>query len=280
MQDEQNVINKIEELDKKVYVSRKKIVNKRTVCKLHCHDDEYELYYMLDGGTTYFIEEEIFRINKGDFVLIPKGVWHSTDNQHYSHNERILVSFSEDVFSERIYPVLEALADIPVISVPDARLPELEELLFKMEAEYQQRKKGRKVLLDIYVQELLVLLYRYKCERKSVIQESDKIIYAISDYISKNYAQDITLKGLSKDFSISEGYLSRKFKEVSGLGISQYITYVRISHAEKFLKESNLSVTEIAEKCGFCGSTYFSSVFRKTKGISPLTFRKNNQHKN
>ena len=277
MQDKSKITYEIENQDKKVYISRKKIVNKRTVCEVHCHEEEYELYYMLDGGTTYFIEEEIFRINKGDFVLIPKGVWHSTDNQHYSHNERILVSFSEDLFSKRTSLVLEALMDMPVISVPDARLPELEELLFKMEAEYQQQKMGRKVLLDLYVQELCLLLYRYKCERKSVVHESDKIIYTISEYISKNYDQDITLKSLSKTFSISEGYLSRKFKAVSGLGISQYITYVRISHAEKFLKESNLSVTEIAEKCGFCGSTYFSSVFRKMKGISPLTFRKNNQ---
>ena len=279
MQKEQDISYEIENQDKKVYVSRKKIVNKRTVCEVHCHDAEYELYYMLDGGTTYFIEEEIFRINKGDFVLIPKGVWHSTDNQHYSHNERILVAFGEELFSERTYPVLKTLTDTPVISVPDARLPELEELLFKLEAEYQQQKMGRKIMLDIYVQELLVLLYRYKCERKSVVRESDKIIYTISDYICKNYAQDITLKGLSKAFSISEGYLSRKFKEVSGLGINQYITYVRISHAEKFLKESSLSVTEIAEKCGFCGSTYFSSVFHKMKGVSPLTFRKNSHHK-
>ena len=277
MQDNQGVINKIEKIDKKVYISRKKIVNKRTVCEVHCHD-EYELYYMLNGGTTYFIEEEIFSINKGDFVLIPKGVWHSTDNQHYSHNERILVSFGEELFSERTHLVLEALSESRVICVPDTHLPDLETLLFKMEAEYKQEKKGRNILLGMYVQELLILLYRYKCERKSSIQESDKIVYSISEYISKNYGQDLTLKSLSKNFAISEGYLSRKFKAVSGLGVNQYITYVRISHAEKFLKESDMSVTEIAEKCGFCGSTYFSSVFRKVKGVPPLAYRKNNQH--
>ena len=272
MREEQSVNYKIENLDKKVYVSRKRIANKRTVCKVHCHDEEYELYYMLDGGTTYFIEEEIFRINKGDFVLIPKGVWHSTDNQHYSHNERILVSFGEELFSERTHLVLEALSDLRVICVPDTKLPD-------MEAEYQQKKKGRKLMLDLYVQELLMLLYRYRCDRKTVVHETDKVVYAVSEYISQHYDQEITLKSLSKSFAISEGYLSRRFKAVSGLGVNQYITYVRISHAEKLLKESNMSVTEIAEKCGFCGSTYFSSVFRKVKGMPPLTYRKNNQRK-
>lgn len=254
-------------------VSRNKIINKHLVSTIHYHE-EYELYYMLDGGTTYFIDGEIFSINKGDFVFIPRGLPHNTDNQNYRHNERILISFREEIFHENQRFILEELAKTRVVYVPDTQLPVLESLLFKIEAEYVQSEKGKEVLLDLYIQEVLTLLYRYKCERKSVIQESDKIVYTISEYIGRNYGQDITLKSLSKDFAISEGYLSRKFKAVSGLGVNQYITYVRISHAEKLLKDSDLSVTEIAEKCGFCGSTYFSSVFRKVKGVPPLTYRK------
>lgn len=254
-------------------VSRSKIINKHMVSTIHYHE-EYELYYMLDGGTTYFIDGEIFSINKGDFVFIPKGLSHNTDNQNYRYNERILISFREEIFHENQQFILEELAKTRVVYVPDTHLPVLESLLFKIEAEYVQSEKGKEVLLDLYIQEVLTLLYRYKCERKSVIQESDKIVYTISEYIGKNYGQDITLKSLSKDFAISEGYLSRKFKAVSGLGVNQYITYVRISHAEKLLRDSDLSVTEIAEKCGFCGSTYFSSVFRKVKGVPPLTYRK------
>ena len=82
------------------------------------------------------------------------------------------------------------------------------------------------------------------------------------------------MEHICKTFSISEGYLSRKFKAVSGIGLNQYITYVRICHAEKLLTETNLSVTEIAEKCGFNGSNYFSSVFKKMKGMTPLMYKK------
>lgn len=273
MQEIQTTTHKEGTLARDLMVSRNKIINKHLVSTTHYHE-EYELYYMLDGGTTYFIDGEIFSINKGDFVFIPRGLSHNTDNQNYRHNERILISFREEIFHEDQRFILEELAKTRVVYVPDTQLPVLESLLFKIEAEYVQSEKGKEVLLDLYIQEVLTLLYRYKCERKSVIQESDKIVYTISEYIGKNYGQDITLKSLSKDFAISEGYLSRKFKAVSGLGVNQYITYVRISHAEKLLRDSDLSVTEIAEKCGFCGSTYFSSVFRKLKGVPPLTYRK------
>ena len=266
---------KIEEslLSRDLMVSRNKIINKRMVSLVHYHE-EYELYYMLDGGTTYFIDGEIFSINKGNFVFIPSGLSHQTDNQNYRHNERILISFRKEIFPETNQYILEELAKSRVIYVPDTQLPVLEALLFKIEAEFKQEEKGKSVLMDLYIQELLTLLYRYKCERKSIIQESDKIVYTISEYIRSNYSQDINLKSLSEKFAISEGHLSRKFKAVSGLGVNQYITYVRISHAEKLLRDGDLSVTEIAEKCGFCGSTYFASVFRKVKGVAPLAYRK------
>ena len=254
-------------------VSRRKIKQKNITSTIHYHE-EYELYYMLDGSTTYFIGSEIYSIEKGNFVFIPKGIPHSTDNKNSRYNERILLSFSEDIFDEKTRGLLEQLKGNRIIYVPDTHLPQLEEILFKLEAEYAQEEKEKSILLDIYILELLTLLCRYRCEKKAHIQESDKIIFMISGYIRTHFEQDITLEHICKTFAISEGYLSRKFKAVSGIGLNQYITYVRISHAEKLLTETNLSVTEIAEKCGFNGSNYFSSVFKKMKGMTPLMYKK------
>ena len=75
-------------------------------------------------------------------------------------------------------------------------------------------------------------------------------------------------------FAVSEGYLSRKFKQVTGMGLNQYITLVRISNGEKLLRESNLSVTEVAECCGYNDSNYFAAVFKRVKGVTPLRYRK------
>ena len=54
---------------------------------VHCHK-MHELYYMVKGNTTYYIKDEIFHINEGDFVLIPKGAFHKTAYEQKQHNER------------------------------------------------------------------------------------------------------------------------------------------------------------------------------------------------
>ena len=252
-------------------VSRNKVKRKRYVSTIHYHE-EYELYYMMDGSTTYFIGNEFYGIEKGNFVFIPRGIPHNTDSQNCHNNERFLLSFSEDIFDKRTRPLLEQLMNHRVLYVPETHLPQLEEIMFKLEAEYAQSDQS--LLLDIYILELLALLLRYRCDKKAQIQESDKIVYTISDYIRNHFEQDISLEELCRRFAISEGYLSRKFKAVSGIGLNQFITYVRISNAEKLLAETDLSVTEIAKRCGFNGSNYFTSVFKKIKGMTPLMYKK------
>ena len=73
---------------------------------------------------------------------------------------------------------------------------------------------------------------------------------------------------------MSESCLSRKFKQVSGMGLNEFITSVRIHNAEKLLAGGELSVTRIAELCGYSDSNYFASVFKKIKGTTPVKYAK------
>lgn len=254
-------------------VSRNKVIRKRQISKIHYHE-EYELYYMLDGKTTYFIGDEIFSIEKGDFVFIPPGIIHMTDNRECMNNERILLHFGDELFDEKTMPILKIMQSLRVIYIPDNHLPELEALLYKIEVEFSQEEKSREILLNLYFLELLTLLCRYRCERKASITESAAIIYRISEYISANFEQEITLESLSREFAVSEGYLSRRFKAVTGMGLNQYITYVRITNGERLLRETESSVTEVAQSCGYSDSNYFAAVFKKIKGVTPLKYRK------
>ena len=60
-------------------ISRDRTVNRRKSCEVHYHD-EHELYYLQEGRTTYFIDNEIFGVEKGDFVFVPRGILHRTDS--------------------------------------------------------------------------------------------------------------------------------------------------------------------------------------------------------
>ena len=197
-----------------------------------------------------------------------------TDSETCKHNERLLLSFDTSSFDYRIETMLKELGQLRVFDVPENFLPQIEDIWLRIEEEYSGRRMVDELLVDLYIQEMVTLLYRHRRQWKADIRETDRIIYTISEYISANYEKDITLEKLCSRFGFSEAYLSRKFKAVSGMGISQYLTYVRVTNAEKLLRESALSVTEVAERCGFNDSNYFSAVFKKVKGMTPMSYKK------
>ncbi|MCR4694109.1 MAG: AraC family transcriptional regulator [Pseudobutyrivibrio sp.] len=110
-------------------------------------------------------------------------------------------------------------------------------------------------------------------------KDSGKLVSAqrwqpIKDYIDINYKTNISLDDLSIKFAINKFYLTRKFKNLYGNTIGDYITNLRITNAKELLRFSDLSITEVAQTIGYNDSAYFARVFTKAEGISPSEFRK------
>ena len=117
---------------------------------------------------------------------------------------------------------------------------------------------------------------RHRILERQNLGVMEKIVYSVSEYISDHFAEDIQLDILSRKFAISSGQLSRKFKDVMGIGMNEYIRYIRILNAEKLLKNTTLPITDISQQCGFNDSNYFSTVFKKATGITPIHYRRIN----
>ncbi len=92
-------------------------------------------------------------------------------------------------------------------------------------------------------------------------------------WINENYAEEITLPEASRLASLSESYLSRCFKEILGKPFNVYIRDTRLDHAQEFLVQSNLTMSRIAELCGFRDQFYFIKVFKHRFGVSPGLYR-------
>lgn len=254
--------------------SRHRVVNQRKICAIHYHND-YELYHLINGKTKYFVGDEIFHLEPGNFILIPKGILHGTDSEDCMHNERIVISFDDDLFDSEARLALDELCAAKLICLPANQLYQTEELLHKLEVEFMQSQPFGKLMTRLYVQELLTLLCRLRCEPTLHESESEKLIRTVSEYISTNYAQELSLKSLSRHFALSESCLSRKFKSISGMGLNEYITHVRIHNAARLLSEGDCTITDVAAQCGFNDSNYFASVFKKIKGVTPYKYSKN-----
>ena len=93
-------------------------------------------------------------------------------------------------------------------------------------------------------------------------------------YIRENYQNnELCLHDIARFANVSPAYLSALFKKNMEVSISDTITSTRIEAACQYLENSTLSLREISEKCGYANQYYFSTSFKKSKGISPSAYR-------
>ena len=127
--------------------------------------------------------------------------------------------------------------------------------------------------LDTLVLPLVRMLeLAYKNEEKSLSENS--YITSVCRYVRQNYAKDLTAEDICREFYCSRSRFSHAFKRETGESFKEYLIGVRLEHAKRLLKYSNLNVTEIAFSVGFHDANYFSNVFKKRLGVSPLAYRK------
>lgn len=249
----------------------------------HAHP-YYEIFYLLNGDCTFFVDHNIYKLNKGDLVIVSAGELHKSTFPQVGSSERYVVCFRKgnlkwlnELLGEEF--VKQSLKS-GVISIPEKRRDYVESLINKMIFE----NDGQDILSPGFIKTGLaeLILFIIRCQRyeQNIIKEIDvdnQLMQEIATYIYENYDKKLSLDDMSNKFHISRSYLSKKFKAVTGFGFKEYIVNVRIKNACRLLLETNKSITDIAFECGFNDSNYFGDAFRHVKGVSPNKYRKNKE---
>lgn len=102
---------------------------------------------------------------------------------------------------------------------------------------------------------------------------SDKMIEQIRIFVDQNFDKDLSLKRISKEFGISENYLSRLFAKENHVTFKQYVKTLRIAKAKDYLSNTTLRIGEICDKLGFHSVEHFSRLFKTETGVSPSEYR-------
>lgn len=114
--------------------------------------------------------------------------------------------------------------------------------------------------------------------RQGEPDEKQRYVLKALDHIEKHYFEDITPQSVAERYHISLSYLQHLFLKYAGEGIAAAIRRKRLERACLLLAETNRSVCDIAVSCGFFDTDYFSVIFRRNFGVTPLAFRK--RHRN
>ncbi len=92
-------------------------------------------------------------------------------------------------------------------------------------------------------------------------------------FINENYQQNLTLDIVARHINLNPAYFSSLFKKEMQISFSNYILQRRIEQAKRLLKNSNLSLVDIAINLGFETQSYFSNTFKKSTGMTPKEYR-------
>ena len=88
--------------------------------------------------------------------------------------------------------------------------------------------------------------------------------------------ENLNITYLCKEIGLSRASLYNKLKALTDLSPNEYINKTRMERAMLLLKQTNLNITEIAEKTGFSSSRYFSTAFKKYTGMTPSQYKEEN----
>jgi two-component system, response regulator YesN len=93
-------------------------------------------------------------------------------------------------------------------------------------------------------------------------------------YLKEHYAEEFSLKRLSELACMEASYLSDLFKKKTGSTLTHYHQRLRVEAAAILLRETAMAVTEIGERTGFSGDSYFIKIFKRWTGTTPSDYRK------
>ena len=98
-------------------------------------------------------------------------------------------------------------------------------------------------------------------------------MHDIVAFVNEHYMQELSLDKLSTRFFLSREHISRRFKQEKGMTLSNYVTQLRINQAKRWLSETDEKMYSIALKLGYQDENYFSKLFKKIVGMTPLEYR-------
>lgn len=244
---------------------------------LHSHK-LYELFHVLHGDMTLVANSERTIVNRGDTVVIAPDIIHTT-NIH-SGTKRFCMIFTIEknpsVQNSNYYDSFQRILDGDIIRLDSSLLtPGFERCAQYIKSDFVEKDE----LITACLHEIMALFKATNSkgedspQTNSFSNTDNSRTYLIDHYFTHSF-QHGSLTELSEFLHLSSQQTQRIIKKMYGQSFSERLTMMKMQLAKKLLQETKLSVTQIAEKCGYTGPNGFFVAFKKYYGKTPNKLKK------
>ena len=226
-------------------------------------------HYILHGKGRYLVNGKSWSLTAGNGFLITPGistVYSADDKDPW---EYCWIGF--DGYSVKTILHHCGFSDANLIFTDKSR-GKLKEYLMNLITDVSERRCNKLSCLG-----QLYLCFSLMCGQAGGFSETVRETYVEKavGFIRHNYTYDIKISDIAKHTGIDRSYLYKLFMDEKKISPQQYLIGYRLYTAEKLLRETDLSATEIAYSCGFRDAPSFNKHFKKRLGMTPLQYRFN-----
>ncbi len=188
---------------------------------------------------------------------------------------------------EFVYPIFDGNENVGFVSVGGYKTDKCDSYIKKVAGEYSLNYKTlteiysslkeeipARECIDTLIFPLCSMIELAYAKAEQHLKSKEALAKRVEKYLKLHRNEAITSEDICREFSCSRSYMSTEFNKYTGMGIREYINKLRIEDAKLLLKNSSLSITEIAFSVGFTDSNYFSNIFKSIEGISPIKYRR------
>lgn len=262
------------------------------------------IFYLIRRGEMYLSENEIlYHLLPGDLLILDPDRTHVGRKAtcceyyyvHFQYESLKPVELTDDALREALETQREKTLRMDsgkrsrekqeILLLPkyihlasDAGYRGLTQLLNDGIAFHNSPMEGGEALCASRILEALINVSRQFLS--AGLRENDRYgrgsrkVWELLDYLNMFYYEPISGDSLEEKFDCNFDYMNRLFRQSIGKTVFQYLSEIRIAHARELLATSSMKVSQISGKVGFSDESYFSKVFKRHTGISPLNYAK------
>ena len=208
------------------------------------------IFYITKGEIRYALNGEVETAGAGDCVYFPSGVYFERKitqklefyHVRFSKTEKSPLPFGKIYISDkaRLLSTLNYMCGLDII---------------------HQEKQDLK---NHFLRDILVQI---EVSNSISDMQTDKVVLRAYNYFQKNLGRKISLEETAKEIGVSVPGLIGHFKATTGITPIKYLISLRIKNAETLLCNTDFSIAQISDQCGFENPYYFCNTFKKVCGV-------------